>query len=170
MQHTCILTSDSTLPVPLAHTPDTHTNNSPWPPHTPTPALSMHTPGPPTTSPCLTRPLQVPAAEWMNSVLTAGTFMRDLHSASAERELMNAYASHSLFSHALLYSLFKMWVQQTAGEARPHLALPTQAQVEGLMRRVAAASSGADAAADGSSSKQPQGQGQGSSGKKLFQQ
>lgn len=76
---------------------------------------------------------QTPAAEWMHAVLAAGKFMASLQSPSQEQELLSAYATHSFFSHALLYSLFRSWVQQTAAEMRPHLALPSPQELARFM-------------------------------------
>jgi hypothetical protein len=77
---------------------------------------------------------ELPAAEWMQAVIRAGQFSQQLETAAQERELTAAYTSFALFAHAMLYTLFKMYVQTVAGEAKPHLALPSQEEVARMLK------------------------------------
>ncbi|GFH17496.1 ribosomal_S10 domain-containing protein [Haematococcus lacustris] len=73
---------------------------------------------------------QEPAQEWMPAMLRAGQVAAALEAAAQERSLTQAYASFALFAHALLFALFKQWVQAGAAEVSPHLALPSQQEMQ----------------------------------------
>lgn len=50
--------------------------------------------------------------------------------------MLKAYSSYTTFSHTLLYTLFRTWVQQITSEVKPYLALPTQAEAQAFMAEV----------------------------------
>lgn len=62
-----------------------------------------------------------------------GQYQHKLVELAEEAKLLKAYSSYSVFSHTLLYTLFRTWVQQTTSEMKPYLALPTQAEAELFM-------------------------------------
>lgn len=70
----------------------------------------------------------------MQAVMRAGQISQQLEAAAQERELAAVYTSFSLFAHAMLYTLFRMYVQTVAGEAKPHLALPSQDEVARMLQ------------------------------------
>ena len=79
----------------------------------------------------------LPAAEWMHAMLKYGQYQHKLAQLTEEAKLLKAYSSYTVFSHTLLYTLFRTWVQQTTSEAKPYLALPTKAEAELFMQKVA---------------------------------
>ncbi|GAX78484.1 hypothetical protein CEUSTIGMA_g5923.t1 [Chlamydomonas eustigma] len=78
------------------------------------------------------------AAQWMQAVLKYGQYKQRMTQISEEAQLIKAYSSYTIFSHTLLYTLFKVWVQQTVSQFKPYLALPTKAETELFMQSMAA--------------------------------
>jgi hypothetical protein len=74
----------------------------------------------------------------MSAVLRAGQFSRDMEARAQEHELMALYTQYSLFSHSLLYTLYKMWLTSNKEEAGRYLAMPPDAEtVEQFMSSTA---------------------------------
>mmetsp|Transcript_24202 Transcript_24202/g.52890 ORF Transcript_24202/g.52890 Transcript_24202/m.52890 type:complete len:490 (+) Transcript_24202:84-1553(+) len=79
----------------------------------------------------------VPAAEWMQLVLKYAQYEQQMSRMAQEQQILQAYSSYSVFAHTLLYTLFKIWVQQTVSEMKPYLALPPAEESERFMKEVA---------------------------------
>lgn len=69
---------------------------------------------------------KAPAAQHMHALLKYSQYMQKLGRMSQETKLIQAYTQYCLFSHTLLYSLFKLWFQKKSSEFKSQLALPTR--------------------------------------------
>eukprot|EP00955_Chlamydomonas_euryale_P099113 365195-Chlamydomonas_euryale.AAC.20 len=85
---------------------------------------------------------ELSVAEWAHRVLKYAQYQARVTESSQHATLLRAYSSYTVFSHTLLYTLLKLWVQATVGSLKPHLALPSADEAREFMGRVKSRGSG----------------------------